>query len=364
MKQNLVERMEHFVAKYATFEDSRVVLPLVLWCLATFLHQEFDTFAYIVITSLTKRSGKTRLSELLGFASNYSVNATALTPSALFRKIDPIEPIKGFVAPTVIFDEAEILSSEAANNMRAILNAGYRKGQVVSRTIGNNVVDFRVYCPKVFVLIGDVFDTLRDRSIVVTMKRSEPKERFSYDAAKAEGKAFAEEFLATLNEEKRAAIAEAYLAVRASYLSDRDEEIWAPVFAMCKVFCPGRYRELERIAVDLCALKSAERRIVKDMEGFETAANQAEYAEKVLADLLKVIGTEKNIFSNVAVDRLKAIDLAPWRTFKGEGLTQNNLADLVAPFGLESKPIRNGTKVLRGYKREHILAAYKKVHGK
>src|SRR5207247_3545549 len=58
---------------------------------------------------------------------------------------------------------------------RSVLNGGYRKGATVTR----RGLTYAVYSPKVFILIGDVFDTLRDRSIVIEMWRGRSEEHTS-----------------------------------------------------------------------------------------------------------------------------------------------------------------------------------------
>lgn len=96
---------------------------------------------------------------------------------------------------------------------------------------------YETYCPKAFALIGDVHDTLRDRSIVVEMRRGEPARRFVYAAAKEEGAALRERLSAALSSQ----VEEIDVAVRGfeglKFLFDRDEEIWSPLFILCRLIC-------------------------------------------------------------------------------------------------------------------------------
>jgi hypothetical protein len=363
----IIEAIETYVKKYTAFENEGIAFPIALWTVATHLCSKFDAFPYLVITSLTKRSGKTRLSELISFVCERPMNSAAMSASAMFRSIDPQDyNVSQTNPPTIIFDEAEMFSSEAATTMRAVLNAGYRKGQTVARTVGLRVVNFKVYCPKIFILIGDVYDTLRDRSIVITMKRAEVEARFLYDAARDEGARIKDSIAAdiTNNSATVQAIESAYATQRAKYLSDRDEEIWAPLFAICKAVCPERERELQRIAVDLCALKSAEKRVAVSMNLFEAATEQEEYAKKALEDLHVVLNGDKAIFTDIAVSKMRELDLSPWRTFRGAGLDALKLADLLSAFGLRPCSVRIGKDVRKGYRRIDVNDAMKGVHGK
>lgn len=368
---NIVSKLEAYIKSYLAFEVPEVALPIALWIIGTHCFRAFDSFAYIVITSKTKRAGKTRLSEVISFAASQPVNFSSMTPSTLFRVINP-DPKKyysesnPFVPPTIVFDEAESLSSEAAGTMRSVLNAGYRKGQAVPRTIGNEVIHFQVYCPKVFILIGDVYDTLRDRSIIVEMMRAESPKRFMYDECQREGAVLRAEINEWLNrggivKGNQAEIAAAYTEQRAQFLSDRDEEIWLPLFAICKAIAPDRMRELQRVAVDLCAMKTAPQQAYKNLDLFESQSEQQEYAERAAVDLLAVISGEKAISSSDAVARMRDLDLSPWRTYRGKGIDQHGLGDLLAGIGIPSVNVRFGKQVLKGYRKLDVETVVKSL---
>src|SRR6267142_2732614 len=176
----IVSDVETYLNRFVAFMEPVYALPIALWIIGTYCFPQFDAFPYLVITSATKRSGKTRLSELVGFTASNALPMTGLTGPTMFRLIDRDQP-------TIIFDEAERNNSEGASLLREVINTGYRRGQVIARTLGSNIANFKTYSPKVFVLIGDVYDTLRDRSIVVEMQRATPKERFVYEPVRAEG---------------------------------------------------------------------------------------------------------------------------------------------------------------------------------
>lgn len=366
---SLIRKIESFITSYLSFETPEVSLPIALWIVGTHCFRQFDSFAYVVITSKTKRSGKTRLSEVISFAASNPMNFSSMTPSTLFRVINP-DPKRyypehdPFVPPTIVFDEAESLSSEAAGTMRSVLNAGYRKGQTVPRTVGQQVIQFQVFCPKVFILIGDVYDTLRDRAIVIDMKRADAPKRFLWDEAQREGAVLRAEIRDYLTPGYLDLIAKTYQTERAQFLSDRDEEIWLPLFSLCKAIAPERMRELQRVAVDLSALKTADRQAYKNLNLFETQSENHEYAERAAIDLLAVINGEKAISSADAVVKLRDLDLSPWRTFRGKGIDQHSLGDLLANIGIPSTNIRFGKQVLKGYRKLDVETIVKSIQQK
>ncbi len=360
MKNSIVARIEQFISNYIALPSEAYTLPLALWIIGTYLFDSFDAYPYLVITSATKRSGKTRLAEIIAFASHKPRPITALTAATLFRLIQNEKP-------TLIIDEAETLSSEAATNMRAVLNVGYRKGQMVPRTLGDNTQDFDTYCPKIFILIGDVYDTLRDRSIVIGMARQEPKMRFTWAAAKSEGDAIRTELL-HFTAQSRGEIEEIFASFDGlPFLFDRDEEIWTSLFCLCEVFASDRIRELQTTAADLAVEKTVEARKYLKLAAEENAAQSDEYGQRLLLDLYALTVTHgKYIATKQALDLLLAIPTAPWRKYRGKGLDAHVMSKMLDIYGLGPVRIALGNgrgkqTFLRGYKQADILAALGRI---
>lgn len=373
---NILRQIQTYVERYVTFASPDYTFPVSLWCAATYMFPKpeanpngqgytippvtFDAFPYLVITSDTKRSGKTRLSEILSFLCNRPKNVTGATAASIYHHIRN-------ECPTLINDESELLVGEGASVLRSVLNAGYRRGQVVPRVDGDEVVEWPTYCPKMFILIGDVFDTLRDRSIVIRMQRAEAKERFVYERARAEAVAFRAN-LTTAMDRMKDTVAATYAGHKGlPFLSDRDEEIWLPLFATCQVLDPDRVEELKRVAVDMATEKTAPRRRYVDLaDEAEAAADNKEYSERLLRDLAAIFKHgERAVFTQDALVRLHELTTGPWRKFRGVGLTAIDMSNLLGRFsGVEPVLIRLGGKkkdarVARGYRREAVDKAVK-----
>jgi hypothetical protein len=280
-----------------------------------------------------------------------------MSPAAIYKTMAEEKP-------TVFFDEAETLNSESANIMRSILNMGYRKGQVVRRVIGKEVMEYEVYCPKVFILIGDVYDTLRDRSIIVRMVRAEPRERFVYEPAKFDGRVI-RELAAQAIEDNRSAILDAFTKFQGiKFLTDRDEEIWTPLFVMCQTLAPHRMKELQILSVDMSTEKTADARQYHNLlgKGAEKVAQDDEYAKQLLTDLAQVINGARQLPTMDCIEALRALPTSPWRKYRGEGLTFQNAADMLSRFGVHPVNLsvghgRKNRKVVRGYKLADVKAA-------
>jgi len=357
----LVADIESYIRSYVTLAETSYALVIALWAVATYIWTAFDAFPYLVVTSATKRSGKTRLLELISFVASNSRLFTDISPAALYRTIDAEKP-------TLLLDEAEMFSS-AKSKSRSLLNTGYRRGQTVKRHDG----EYETYCPKAFALIGDVHDTLRDRSVVIEMRRGEAARRFVYAVAKEEGAALREMINATVSLKAE----EINDAVRKfeglSFLTDRDEEIWSPLFILCRLICPDRIDELTRAAADLSAAKTAEPRKYFEVGGEEDrAAQEGEYALWLLHDMLRIIGDQKQITTQKAITELREIPTSPWRRFRGDGLKDGIegamvVAGLLSRFGVNPSTIRIAAKnagtgsTAKGYKRQALLNALARV---
>lgn len=356
-RTTLVDRIESYLTRYVSFTNPDQAFACALWTIATHCWPTFDAFPYMAITSATKRSGKTRLSELVGFVSANALATSAATGPSLYALVEELKP-------TLIMDEAEDLNKESASVIRSFLNVGYRKGQTIPRRAGKEVKYYSAYCPKVFVLIGDVYDTLRDRCIIMRLRRGTAPARFLYESASTEGHALRDEAADTV----RDSILDIEDAYRThpdlSFLSDRDAEIWTALFAICTVIAPERLPQLERTAVDLSMEKTEPATSYIMSKDAEIAAEEDEYATRLLRDLRAVIDGKRGIFSADAIAKLRDLPTAPWRKYKGDGLTAISLSQLLDRFGLAPKVIRLGSgkesKVSRGYRREDVDAAMRK----
>jgi hypothetical protein len=353
--RDIISQVQDYLAQYLVFPDSSFSFVAALWAAMTYVWPEFDALPYMVINAATKQSGKSRFKEVLSFACSNALRATAIStaPATVFGLIEDRKP-------TLFVDEAESLSKASAGPLRELMNGGYRRGEEIVRKVGKKFVTFHPYCPKCFVLIGDVNDTLRDRSIILTMRRAnrEPPKWFDWTTAEAEG--------ADLGQRLQSAVSDALLDIRHAkdagpirFLMNREAEIWAPLFALCAALCPQRTEELQRAAVDFSAEKTQEARRYTELDGAEDAARDDVYAAKLLQNVVDAFNGDDKVFTADLLERLYANPIAPWRKYRGTGLTPNMLSDMLSRFGVKPTLIRIGGrkgKVARGYTKDSVTA--------
>jgi hypothetical protein len=340
----LVRDLENFFTRYVILPE-RAALTLGLWVMMTHTFDSFDAVPYLVINSPAPRCGKTRLLECLELVVSKPRRASNISEAALFRTIEKF-------APTLLLDEAETLSgkSERAEFLRQILNAGNRRGAVVTRCVGPSgnldAQDFSVFCPKVLAGIGTFPQTITDRAIVIGMQRrkdSEPVERFLYRKVEPAGKALSNRAIA-FAAQRREEIRAAYEAAELGFISDRDAEAWSPLFAILSVAAPGRLPELRGCAERLTQSKSAN-------------AEDDSVSLRLLSDIREVWpDTEPKIFTAELLRRLKDIEDGPWAS--DERFDGRRLSHLLRPFWGKAATVRIGTETRKGYTWQAAEAAF------
>jgi hypothetical protein len=340
----VVRDLEVFLTRYVILPD-RTALPLAIWVLLTYMFSSFDAVPYLVINSPAPRCGKTRLLECLELVVSAPRRASNISEAALFRILDKAKS-------TLLLDEAETLNgkSERAEHIRQILNAGNRRGALVTRCVGQGTnvetSDFSVFGPKVLSGIGNFPNTITDRAIVVSMHRrrdSESVERFLYRTASPEGAALrqrAEQFVAKCKEEIEAA----YARVALDFISDRDAEAWSPLFAILAIADDSRLQELRSSALTLTRTKA-------------TDAEDDNLSLRLLADVRSVWPRhEAKIFTADLIGRLKRIEDGPWES--DDRLDARKLSRFLKPFGVTPATVQIGKDNRKGYYRESAEAAF------
>jgi hypothetical protein len=340
---DVIAGTENFVRRFCVVPDS-AYLPLATWAVATYVSNAFDAFPYVALLSPVKRCGKTRLLEVLELLCANPRRVTTVSSASLFRMMEDV--------PTLLLDEVEALRntrpSETSQAVLAILNAGHRRGQTVTRCVAPDwtVQHFPVYGPKAFAAIGTLPDTLVDRSLCIAMQRRAPLQlvdRFLQGRAKTDAEPLRES-LTQWADTWRESVRTAYESIDdLKFLSDRDADLWMPLFAVCAVGAPERVGELKACALVLTGAKAAD-----DLED--------SLPLKLLADVRSIVAASRvHIATSALLEKLKEITESPWAEME---LTDRKLAWMLRPFDVKSRQIRIGTSTVKGYLATQLEAAF------
>ncbi len=348
MNAPVLEDVRIFIRRFVVLDDHQADAA-ALWAAHTHVHDAFGVTPYFAITSAEKRSGKTRKLEALELLVREPLSTANISDAALFRVIDA-------KAPTLLLDEVDaIFKSREREELRGLLNAGYRRGAVVHRMGGANnrsLETFAVFCPKAFAGIGNCLpDTITDRSIPIRLKRrtrDEHIERFRLRDVEPEGHVLRDR-LADWLEPQHDHIA-AQRPELPDELEDRAQDVWEPLLAIADL-AGGDWPERARRAA--VALSTGDEReddsltvvLLRDVYAYFTSNGHDRVRT---ADLLAY---------------LHAIEDSPWGDWYGKTLSAHGLSRLLRPYRIKTMPVRVEGETVRGYKAEQFADAFARALG-
>lgn len=332
----LLAELAEFVRRFVVISPAQAG-AIALWIVHTHAFDAADASPYLAVTSPEKRSGKSRLFEVLEIVVANPWKVITPTEAVVFRKIDGDRP-------TLLLDETDAIFGNKAENhegLRALLNAGNRRGTFVPRCVGTSqtLVSFSVFCPKAIAGIGELPDTIADRAIPIRLKRkarTEHAERFRRRDAEAEAETlymnasgWAEHAVPTL------AAARPDLP---DELDDRAQDAWEPLLAIA----------------DLAGFDWSKRARAAALELATGSAVDEESAGVLLLADIRTVFAERSVdrlASSVLADALHEIEESPWGEWYGKPITATAIARLLKRYGVQPKKLRLGEETARGYER-------------
>ena len=168
---NMLDECCAALRKYLTLPDGAAE-ALSLWAVFTHVIDAFQIAPRLALTSPEKRCGKTTTLSILSRLVHRPLPASSITAPAMFRTIESAQP-------TLLVDEADTFLHDNPE-LKGILNSGhYRTAAFVVRTVGEDHEPrrFSTWAAVAIAKIGNLPDTLQDRSIVIPMRRRVKTER-------------------------------------------------------------------------------------------------------------------------------------------------------------------------------------------
>lgn len=317
-------------------------LALALWLLHAHAHAASSVSPRFVLKSPEKRCGKTTTLTLVGALAPRVLPASNITAAAVFRSIERFYP-------TLVIDEADTFLRDS-EELRGVLNSGHLKSGFVVRCVGEDFEprQFGTFCPVAIAVIGDLAQTLEDRSIIIPMRRkvkSEKVQRLRLDRLEAS--------VGPL----RAKCAK-WAADNLELLTDSDPEVpdqlhdraadnWRPLLAIADLI-GGDWREHARNAALV-------------LSGTPTESNDS-VRVLLLRDIRDSFRTgEDRLASEDLIRRLIEREDRPWREWgkvNPKPITASGLARQLKPFGIVPTQAREGADVRRGYSRVDLADAW------
>jgi hypothetical protein len=340
---------EKFVRRFVVLTDAQLT-AVTLWIAHTHAFEAADATPYLHASSAEKRSGKTRLLEVLELLVRSPLPTANISDAALFRAIAKLQP-------TLLFDEVDAIFGPKARDredLRGMLNAGYRRGAAAYRMGGAKMATlehFPVFAAKAFAGIGELPDTIRDRSIRIRLERrtrEETIERFRRREVEEQARVIREALVDVLSDSLNC-LTSARPGLPAE-LDDRAQDVWEPLLAIADLAAGGWPERARSAAITLStgeerSDESLGARLLADIYTVSTATDARRYRT---ADLIA---------------QLAEIEESPWGDWYGKPITGHGLSKLLKPYGIKTMPVRAEGETVRGYKIEQFENAWARVLG-
>lgn len=319
---------------YLALPNDHAAPTVALWAAHTWRVTDFYVSPRLILSSAEPGSGKTRVLELLNLVCHFPRLTISATAPALYRRIAASDDA-GKLPPTILFDEVDAIFSKGGSpnheDLRALLNSGYKRGSTVDRCKGDAkemaVVEFPVYAPVALAgLAGNMPATITTRAVTIEMRRRGLGEKvapFRERDAEAEAAPLRDDLAAWMGtidglDTARPAMPKG--------VEDRPAEVWEALLAIADA-AGGHWPDTARAACQHFVLDTADPR-------------DTSLGIRLLADIHDILDGRDRIATDVLLNALRNLDEAPWGDLYGKPLTPRRLASELKRYGVRSGSVR------------------------
>ena len=332
----VLDAVDGFLARFIAYPNDHARRAHTLWLAHTWRMDKWDSTPRLAFMSPEKGSGKTRALEVSEYLVQRGVRVSQATTGYILAKVSEDPP------PTLFYDEIDTVYGRKARgneDLRALLNAGHRRGATAGRgSWGNDGLtgrDYPAYCAVALAGLGELPDTVADRAVVIPMKkrkrteRVEPwRERVNAEEAKAIG------------DELGCWMGNASLSLPENMpVEDRAADVWEPLIMVADA--AGRHWPANaRAAARVLTSKKP----------------QASQGVQLLHDLQIVFGTNDKMRSEEIITALTALEGSPWQGFHADGSSLNyrDLASLLREYDIRPRDVWIDGAASKGYHADDL----------
>jgi hypothetical protein len=346
----LLDELRAQIAKFVILPSREALDAVTLWAAATHLQPAWQHAPRLAVVGPAKRCGKSRLLDVLTETVHEPMLTINTTPAAVFRSITE-EP------PTLLVDEADTIfgtpkQAEKNEEMRGLLNAGHQRNRYVTRVVGNDHTPhkFATFAMAALAGIGDLPDTIMDRSVVVRMRRRSEGEHVKPFRSRRDIPAL-HELRDRISAWVRPLLDEAAELEPDMPVEDRAADTWEPLVIVADL-AAGPW---PRHAREACA-----RMVATEAEAEEERPGGA----RILADIRRVFAAQREVDSlstDELLYHLRQDAESPWAEWGRGGLDARELARMLNQYGIKPGNVRlaDGTQ-RKGYTRNKFLDAWRR----
>lgn len=344
----LLADIERWLRSFVAYPSEASVVAHTLWVAHAHLVDAFDNTPRLAFLSPEPGSGKSRALEVTEPLVPRPVITVNSSTSYVFRKISDDAGL-----PTLLMDEVDAVfvsrTSESSEELRGLLNSGYRRGAVAGRAAvrGKEIVteEWPSFCAVAMAGLNALPDTLMTRAVVVNMKRRRPEDRvqpYRRRVYETDARALYAR-LADWADSVRPTLLDAWPELPDG-VEDRDADVWEPLLAVAEA-AAGEWPERARDAA------------VTMIE--EAHQKPATLGIRLLTDLRTAFADEPVVATSELLDRLHAMDGAPWASIKGQPIDARFLANMLRKYEVPTnRTHRVQGVVVKGYRAADLADAW------
>jgi hypothetical protein len=304
---------------------------------------EWDSTPRLAFMSPEKGSGKTRALEVSQHLVPRGVRISQATTGYIIAKVSEEPP------PTLFYDEIDTVYGPRARGneeLRAVLNAGHRRGSSAGRGTWENGTlasqDYAAYCAVALAGLGQLPATVADRAVVIPMKKRKPteivepwRERVNSHEARRLG-----EHLGSWMETAAVSWPE-HMPVQ-----DREADVWEALVMVAEAagqHWPGMARAA---AIALTC-----------------SHPKASLGIELLRDMRTIFGDNDKMKSDQVVAALLALPESPWARFHHNSATPfdaRDLSRLLKGYSIQSKDLWIDSRTAKGYAADDLHDAWER----
>jgi len=340
--RELIIEIRNYLGRFISYPSKNALMAHSLWIMHTHLMDEWETTPRIVFMSPEPGSGKTRALEITFLLVSNPILSTTSTAGYIAREINNQSK-----RSTLLLDEIDSVFSDKKNQneeLRSILNGGYRKGAKVGKCtmVGKKITteQLEIFSAVALASLNILPDTIADRSIIINMKKRSPQEKIESYRQRLE-KEKSKKLKSSIEKwaKENSGIGKHYPDLPTE-IHDRKADIWEPIITIAD--CAGKKigQEARETAINLT---------------MESTNQKPTLGIQLLKDL-KDLFLEKEKLSTVEIlSQLNNKEESPWGDFYKNGLSPGKLASMLKPYGIRPKTMRINTSVFKGYEIDQFM---------
>ncbi|WHM41347.1 DUF3631 domain-containing protein [Streptomyces sp. BPTC-684] len=329
--------------------SEEALTAVTLWTAATHLQRAWQHAPRLAVVGPAKRCGKSRLLDIVTETVHNRLITMNASPAAIFRSITDEDP------PTLLLDEADTLfgtakAAERNEELRGLLNAGHQRNRPTLRVTGpeHKPVAFPTFAMAALAGIGDLPDTIMDRSVVIRMRRRTTGEKVASFRIGRDTPA-----LHAIRDRLAAWLTPLYAQAvdlePSMPVEDRAADTWEPLVAVADL-AGGSWPALARAACHTMAAYEAER--------------DKDHGPKIriLIDIRRAFafhGDPPVLQTHTLLSYLNEDAERNWSDNGRDGLTPRGLQELLKDYGISSVTSRfPNSPQAKGFRRRQFLDAW------